>query len=194
MRKIQIFFVLLLFSAIIFSKDLLKIGAYTGYFSPRNDVLKQIYGEEDIIYGLKAGVHVWNGFYVWLSGMQYKRTSETTYTSEITTLTLNPIYISVRYTLEYRSVNPYLEIGFAHLYFKERSKFGTSESEYGTVKSEGNGFSLDAGIEFKLSSKIILDVGIKYSQVKIDFKVAENEWEEFDLGGFQAGISFLVKI
>ena len=120
----------------------------------------------------------------WLSGTQFKSTGVTSVTDEITTLTLNPIYISLRYTFELSKVNPYLELGYNYMIFKEKSRFGTeSESELGTTKDGGSGFSFDAGVEFKVSSKIILDLGMKYSQVEV---------LDIDLGGFQAGLSLLV--
>lgn len=190
MRRTTSFLILILFSVLIFPKDMIKVGAYSGYFSPRDEVLKGIYGKGDIVYGLKVGVRIWRGLYGWLSGMQYKSTGETSVTDEITTLTLNPIHISVRYTFELSKVNPYLELGYNYMIFKEKSRFGTqfgtqSESEFGTTKDNGGGFCFDAGVEFKLSSKIILDVGMKYSRVKV---------LDIDLGGFQAGLGFLVII
>lgn len=186
MRKVHIFLILILLSSLIFSEVKIKFGAYMGYYSPREKVLKEIYGADDVIYGLKAGIHVWNGFYFWISGLQYKRISETTATGEITILTLNPIHFSVRYTYEIRTINPYLELSFTYMNLKEKSRFGIEDdSGFGTYKDTTTGFSLDFGVEFELSSKIILDVGVKYSQAKV---------EGNDLGGLQGGMSFLVRI
>ncbi|MCK4766261.1 MAG: outer membrane beta-barrel protein [Candidatus Aminicenantes bacterium] len=141
--------------------------------------MNEIYGGEDVIYGLKIGVHIWQGFYVFLSGMQYAQVGETLL-GDITRLRLNPIDVSLRYTFAFGSVNPYLESGFTYIYFIEKS-------DIGDTKNRGSGFSVDGGIEFKLSRRFILDVGVKYSQVKVSpggFDV--------QLGGFQGGVSFLV--
>ena len=51
------------------------------------------------------------------------------------------------------------------------------------------GASFDFGIEFNLSKKFIIDLGAKYSEIKV--KPID---EEVDLSGFQVGISFLVVI
>lgn len=187
MKRIKLLLLLLTLSSIIFPKDLLKIGAYTGSFFPNDKRLKEIYNKVEIIYGLKVGVHVWNGFYVWLSGMQYKTFSETTLMGDITRLTLNPLHLSVRYTWKHRLISPYLQVGYTQVYFNE-------ESDIGNKKDKITGYSLSTGIEFELSSRFIIDLGLKYSQAKKKIDIAENIKEEFNLGGFQIGISFLVII
>ena len=163
------------------SRDLFKFGSYIGYFSPRDNNLSEIYdGGNDAIFGLKMGVHVWNGFYIWLSGMQYKKVSDTSFLDEITRLTINPLNLSLRYTYKWGSINPYAEIGYTYLFFKE-------EANIGNVEGEGKGFSLDGGLEFWLSARFIVDFGIRYSQVKVS-----PTGDEIDLGGLQFGLAFLV--
>ncbi len=51
---------------------LIKIGPYAGYFAPQDDLFKKIYGEGDMLYGARLGVHIWNGFHLWLSASQYQ--------------------------------------------------------------------------------------------------------------------------
>lgn len=180
MKKISIFLSILLLSSILFPRDAFKIGAYTGYFSPADENLKEIYKGEDIIYGLKLGVRIWREFYLWLSGMQFKKTSETTLLSDITTLTLQPITLTLRYTFNLGMLNPYLEGGYSYIFFKE-------ESDIGNVDGEGKGFLLDAGIEFKLSSRFVIDLGVRYTQAEV-----RPTGFEVQLGGVQAGISLVV--
>ncbi len=168
-------------------KQFLKFGPFSGVFFPNDAKLKEFYKSADIIYGLRLGVHVWNGFFIWFTGSQYKATTETTLLKDIARLTLNPLHLSVRYTLPYGSLNPYIEVGYTQVYFKE-------ESSLGTKKDKSTGYSLDSGIEFNLSSRIILDLGLKYTQAKIQINVSDSVKEEFDLGGFQIALSFLVFI
>ena len=176
----NIFLSILLLGFFLFPRDNVKIGAYAGYFSPTDEQFKKIYKGEDITYGLKLGIRIWNEFYLWLSGMQFKKTSETTLLSDITTLTLRPLNLSLRYTFNLGVVNPYLEGGYTYIFFKE-------DSEIGNVDGEGKGYSLDAGIEFKLSSRFVIDLGARYSRATV-----RPTGFDVQLGGVQAGISLLV--
>jgi len=175
----------LLICNLIFSQGLLKLGPYTGAAFPNDSLLKEIYGEGDVVYGLKLGVHIWNGFYVFVSGMQYKTVGETTQLGDITRLVINPVNLSLRYTMPLRTFNPYMQFGYTHLYFTEESAIHTTEDD-------GNGFSLVTGVEIQLSKRFILDLGLRYSSVKIQIQVSDELSEEFDLGSFQIGLSFLV--
>ncbi len=178
----KVIFILLFFCGItLFAGDLFKVGVTSGYFIPSDEIFKEVY-DGDLVYGLKLGVHVWNGFYVWVSGLQYKKFSETTYTGDITRLTLNPLYLSLRFTAPLGKVNPYVGGGYTYLSFKE-------ESTIGAIEDSGSGYCLEAGIEFNLSSRFILDLNAGYSSVSITpFD------EKIDLGGAFAGLSFLVVI
>lgn len=179
MKKLcSILFISLMFSA-VFPKDLVKAGAYSGYFSPKDDILKEIYGGEDVIYGLKVGVHIWEGFYAYLSGLQYRQVGETLL-GDVTRLRLNPLTVSVRCTFSLGVANPYLESGFTRIFFKE-------VSDVGNTTDSGSGFALNAGVEFRASDRFIFDLGAQYSQVKVTPGAFEVE-----LGGFQVGVSFLV--
>jgi hypothetical protein len=179
MKNFYIILLIFLLSSAIFPKDLIKAGVYSGYFSPRDEILNEIYAGKDVIYGLKTGIHIWKGFYAYLSAMQYRQVAESPL-GDVTRLRLNPLTLSLRYTFSLGVANPYLESGFTQIYFKE-------VSDIGNTTDSGSGFSLNAGIEFRASDRFIFDLGAKYSQVKVSPGVVEVE-----LGGFQAGISFLV--
>lgn len=181
MKKISLFlsFILFLLNITAFPGNL-KLGPYIGYFSPEDRMLKEIYSGEDIIYGLSAGVRVWKEFYIRLSVMQFEKTSQTTLLGDVTTLRLNPVTLSLRYTFTLGTVNPYLEGGYTYIYYNEKS-------DIGDVKGEGKGYSVDAGIEFKLSSRFIIDLGIKYSRAAV-----RPTGFDVQLGGAQAGIALLV--
>lgn len=181
MKKTSLLLIILLFCTFgtLLPKESVKLGAYAGYFRQADSQFRQIYGE-DAIYGLKLGIKIWNNFSIWLSGMQYRKTAQTTLLEDITTLTVNPIHLSLRYTFKLGRVNPYLQGGFTYLFFNE-------ESDIGTVKDEGKGYSADGGIEFKVSSNFTIDIGMKYSQVNVKPTIVEA-----DLGGFQAGMAFLL--
>ncbi len=160
--------------------EIIKAGPYAGYFMPNDELLEQIYGGKDVTYGLKLGVHLWKGFYAYMSGQKYQQYAETLL-GDVTRLSITPVYLSLRYTLELGAVNPYLGSGYTFVHFKE-------ESDIGNTTGNGNGFTFDAGIEFTLSDRFTLDLGAKYCRLPVNPSELE---EAINLGGLEVGISFL---
>ncbi len=159
---------------------LIKIGPYAGYFRPQDMWVKKIYGEGDVIYGARVGVHVWKGFYFWLSAAQFKMIAETTFSKDRTALTLLPVSAFLRYRIRLGFVRPYAGIGFTYLSFKE-------ESEIGNVTGSGNNAAYEGGFELKINRNFLLDLGARYDLIKV-----KPTGFEIDLGGVQAGISLLI--
>ncbi len=182
MKKAKIFFLIFFMSILIFPKDLFKFGLCTGYASPKDSMLKEIYGEGNFTYGLNLGLHIWNGFYFCFSGMQYRKSSKTSYTQEPTILTLNPLNFSLRYTLYLGKISPYIATGYTFIFFKE-------SSDIGNIYDDGQGYSIDFGAEYKLCSWFRFDLGIRYTDVKVS-----PTGFDVDLGGWQAGLSFVFTI
>jgi opacity protein-like surface antigen len=180
MKKIKITLFFFLLGSFIFPKNAVKIGAYAGYFRSDDTLFREIYEGEDVVYGLKLGVRVWKNLSVWLSGMQFRTTGETTLLKDLTTLTLNPLHLSLRYTFRLGRINPYLEGGFTYIYYNE-------ESDIGDKRGEGRGYALDAGLELRLSSHFNIDFGARYSRSSI-----QSGNNDIQLGGLQLGLAFLV--
>ncbi len=169
-------------SGLIFPKSLFRFGAYGGYFAPRNESLQQVYKKQDVIYGAKFGVTLWRGLDVWLTGMQYKQDGTTTLLKDRTQLTLTPLTLSLRYTLRAGFFNPYVGAGYSYVFYKE-------VSDIGSLTGEGKGYTLDAGIEFKLSRNFSLDLGLAYSDIKV-----KPTGFDVQLGGLQLGLAFILSI
>lgn len=182
-KKFKTLAILLFISSVmLFPKDLIKAGVFAGYFTPQDEIFKKVYdGGGDLIYGLKIGLRVWNGFHIWISGSQYKKYSQMTFTEDITRITLNPIDISVKYTAPLGRVNPYLGLGYSYLLFKENSAGGS-------LDDDESGYFVETGLEFNLSSRFILDCGVKYSWILV-----QPREDEINLGGIQVGVSFLTR-
>ena len=162
---------------------LIKIGPYAGYFAPQEALFKQIYGEGDMLYGARLGVHIWNGFHLWLSASQYQVISKTTFTGDKTTLTMLPASFFLRYNLGRGFFIPYAGIGFTFLTVKEETEF------VGNFNGSGSNASLEAGFELKVNRHFFIDLGARFDQIKIK---PDNIDAKIDLGGLQAGISLLV--
>jgi opacity protein-like surface antigen len=160
--------------------NLIKIGPYAGYFQPQDGVLKQIYGKGDVLYGGRIGIHVWNGFYIWLSASRYQVISKTTFSEDKTTLTLTPFSAFLRYGLRLGFFTPYAGIGFTYLDFNE-------ESLIGNTKGNGSNTSYEAGFELRMNRHFFIDLGARYNKLKVS-----PTGFDIDLGGVQAGLSLLV--
>ena len=104
----------------------------------------------------------------------------TTLLGDTTIFKLNPIHLSLRYTIRLGGVNPYVEGGYARILYDE-------QSEIGHVKGEGKGFCAEAGLEFKLSSGFVMEAGAGYNQA-----VVNPTGFDVELGGWRAGLAFLV--
>ena len=182
MKKSWIGLLIFFISSFLLPKDNIKIGAYAGYFSVRDNAIKEVYTSGDVTYGARLGVRVWNGLHIWLSGGQFRKVSETTLLAlgDTTTLVLNPFSLSLRYVFPLGAVNPYIGGGYTYIYFKETS-------DIGNVSGDGRGYSMDTGIEFILSRRFHLDLGVSYSEAKVN-----PTGRDVQIGGLQAGISFLV--
>jgi hypothetical protein len=158
----------------------IKIGPYAGFFQPRDANLKTIYGDGDVIYGGRLGIHIWQGFYLWASASQFKVIAQTTFSEDKTTLTLTPLSAFLRGSLHLGFFNPYAGIGFTYMSFKE-------ESEIGNTTGNGSNTAYEAGFELKMNRHFIMDFNFRYDLIKVNptgFPI--------DLGGLQAGVSLLV--
>jgi hypothetical protein len=159
----------------------MKIGPYAGYFQPRDANLKSIYGEGDVIYGGRLGIHLWQGFHFWLSASQFKVIGKTTYSEDKTTLTLTPLSAFLRCNISLGFFKPYAGIGFTYMGFKEESSISPNTT------GNGKNTAYEAGFELKMNRHFFLDFNARYEEIKVkptDF--------EIDLGGLQAGVSLLV--
>jgi hypothetical protein len=157
-----------------------KLGPYAGFYQPRDANLKTIYGDGDVIYGGRLGIHIWQGFYFWVSASQFKVIAKTTFSEDKTTLTLTPISAFLRGSLHLGFFNPYAGIGFTYMSFKE-------ESEIGNTTGNGSNTAYEAGFELKMNRHFIMDFCARYDLIKVSptgFPI--------DLGGLQAGVSLLV--
>jgi outer membrane protein W len=182
MKKTCIGLLIFFISSFLLPKDNIKIGAYAGYFSVRDNTIKQVYTDGDVTYGARIGVRIWNGLHIWLSGGQFRKVSGTTLLGDTTTLVLNPVTLSLRYAAPLGRVNPYIGGGYTYIYYKEKS-------EIGNVTGEGKGYSVDAGIEIKLARWFSLDLGASYSSAKVN-----PTGFDIELGGLQTCVSFLLVI
>ncbi len=165
------------------SYNLIKFGPYAGYFQPQEDLFKKIYGEGDVLYGARLGVHLWKGFHVMVSASQYQVISKTTFTGDKTTLTLLPVSFFLRYTVGRGFFSPYAGIGYTFTSVKEETDF------VGNFKGSGSSASFEAGFELKVNRHFFMDFGARFDQIKVKPEVIEGE---IDVGGLQAGISLLV--
>jgi|GEM_PF-6745016 len=159
------------------------LGASLSAFVPRDSLFREIYGDgPDAEYGLTLGVQFWKGLSCWISGGQYMRNGETSYTKEITRLRIYPIRLALRYAFLGRRFSPFLEAGYLHLHVTEKTA-----NEENTPK--GDGYSLAVGTQIRLSSRFHLELNFRFSDVNAS---AGNT--SIQMGGLAGGIVFFVRL
>lgn len=163
-----------------FSKELLKVGPYLGYFSPNDKLIKELYGGGSQ-YGARFGILLPLNFSFWVDFAQYRVNSKTTLMEENTTMALNPVTLAARYTAPLKFfARPYAGLGFTFMDFKE-------EAAIGRVRGKGGGLTIEGGIEIRFSANFFLETGIRYYSIRVKptgFPV--------DVGGLLAGGSLLI--
>lgn len=150
-----------------------------GYFSPSEQVFKDVYGC-GMTFGGEVDIALWKRISVWAGGDYFSRNGELTFTEESTEIQIIPFYAGIRYRLREGRIAPYIGLGIGYFQFKETNPIGKVE--------EGNiGYIGQAGCLFKVAKSFFLDVKGSYSYSK-----AKPMEIEADMGGFKAeiGIGF----
>ncbi len=182
MKKIWISLLIFSCAFALSAAEIFKIGPYAGYFASRENLLTNVYKGEDLIYGVKTGVRVWNQLHIWFSALHFTQDGETVPLGDPTRLTLTPLNLSLRYNFPLGTFRPYLGGGYSYIYYKENS-------DIGDIKGEGKGYSLDLGVEMRLSARFHLDIGIRYTDVKVNPRGFDAQ-----IGGLQGGLTLLLVI
>lgn len=182
MKRIWILALMVSGGISLYSRPQIKIGPYYGIYIPKSELIREIYSDKGNIYGFHVGVTVWNGFSIWGAYSQYRVISRTTFLEENTTLALNPVSLSVRYTPPITFfVLPFVTLGYTWIDFKE-------ESVVGKVRGRGGSYSYGAGIEIQTISHVSLAFEVQQSRIKVSptgFPV--------DVGGLRAGGALLIR-
>jgi hypothetical protein len=185
MIKYKIGIAVLLITWCGYSQSLIKIGPYCSVFYAQDQNLKNLYGEKNILYGIKFGLNIWNGFHLFLSGNQYHQVSETIPLGDISTLTLNPVFLSLRYAVPFKIIKPYAEISYVYMFYKESASMG--DQEIGSTQDKKNGIGFGTGFELQLSQRFAIDFGVHFFETKVN-----TANQTINLGGLQVGTAFLV--
>lgn len=181
MKKINLFFFIFLICLAVFPRDTVRLGGFVGYFSPSDQVFKDVYHGENIVYGAKLGIRVVNNLSLWVSVSQFQKDGETLSLGDATNLRLNPVNLTARYTIKLGFVNPYVGGGYSHIFYNEKSVIGNKTGE-------GKGYLLEGGLEFRLASVVMCDIGLQYSRCNV-----KSEDLDVQLGGIQLALGlFLV--
>ena len=177
MKKIAIILaVIVLTSNLIASEDLKGI-VNVSYFSPSDEVYRDIYGG-GLMLGGEVSLPVWQNFEVWLGMNIFGRKGEMTYTKEEIKLKIFPLIAGVRYIyLLNEKVNIYGGLGAAYFFYNEEIP------ALGNISQGSLGVVMKAGGWIHLTEKIFVNVFVDYSSCKVnpaDYDV--------NIGGIAIGI------
>lgn len=162
----------------------IRFGAYCDYFAPQDEMIKQLYGDGDALYGLRLNVLVFKGLQGSISYGQFKKFGTTSALNDITRLTLHPLTVGIRYTPPLGKVNPYFELAYLNLSYKE-------ECDIGDHTGSESGWMMVGGLEFLLSKRFGLSLDLKYQQVEGS---GDDEATQISFKGYSGGLSFFIRI
>jgi hypothetical protein len=149
------------------------------YFNPTDDAFKEIYGS-GFMYGGEIGFGIGKGVELWVDGMYFGKTGETTLTREETKLTLFPLSGGVKAKFDFGVFNLYVGGGVSYFQYKETSSIGE-------VRENKWGWMIRAGTYIDITYFFFLDLQATYNYTKFT-----TEDLEVNLGGFSfgAGLGF----
>lgn len=147
-----------------------------GYFSPSEEIFKDIYGG-GITYGGEIGLSVWRNLVLWIGGEYFSKKGKLTYTGEDTELTLVPVGGGFKYIVEAGGILSFYG-GAGVFYCQTEEKNPIDE-----VSDGGLGYEGMMGSFLRISGKLIIDFFLDYSYCKM--KPADYEVNN---GGIEAGI------
>ncbi len=179
-----LFIILILILTPQIKAERIRIGAFCDYFAPQDEMIKQLYGDGDALYGIRLNVLAFKGLQGSISYGQFKKFGTTSELNDITRLTLNPLTVGVRYTPPLGKVNPYFEVAYMNLFYKE-------ECDIGDHTGNNSGWMIMGGFEFLLSKRFGLSLDLKYQQVD---GMSDQEEIQISFKGYSGGLSFFVRL
>ncbi len=163
-------------------RPFLKIAPQIIFYKPGDPDFRETYFKDQInqgktTFGVQAAVHLWSGFYLWLSWSSFHLESQPDATMSGKNLTLTPWTGLIRYTFPVGFCSPFVGIGYTYVQFKE-------ESDHGSLSRFGSGLTYEVGLEFAFSKNLGLDLGIRFNQVD-----TRSSGFDTDLSGLYIGAS-----
>ena len=126
--------------------DLFRIGPYTGYYSPSDELFNTFYQTKDIIFGLNTGVKIWKGIHAYGYFYQYELISKTTVTQDISRFKMIPISLGLKYEYQYKFLRPFAGIGYTMVFWSETNAIAPEGK-----KDMASGFNINAGCGLQIS-------------------------------------------
>ncbi len=161
-------------------RPFIKLGPFAGWYQPRDARVRNIYGDGEMLYGGRIGLHLWKGFYLWIGAAHARLVGATTLTRETTAMTLLPASAFLRFHVSLGFLRPYAGVGYTYLGFLETSSLGETRGWVGNVAYE-------AGLEVRLHRHLLADIGARYDELRVS-----PTGFEIDLGGLQGGAALLI--
>ena len=190
MRKciasLYIVFIFMFFCSFAGAQNL-KFEYRTGYFSPQESLLKQVYDKgwiNSFEFGLTGNFGERHGLEVYVLGRSFNKSGELTYTKENTDLEILTWGIGARYKIDVfrQIVFPYAGVGLNYNRFKEKNVLVK------TTKYEV-GYEFQGGVYLRpfrgILNVLLLDFFVNYRSCAMNFDL-----RDLNIGGWTAGIGF----
>lgn len=172
-----------------------KISGFTAsvhleYFSPQQDIVKEIYGENAFPVNFQLGFKI-NRRLAVFTGIRYMTLSGETGTNiqlgnspaQEVTLSVVSIPFGFNYHMTRTKLCPF--VGGGGMYFSYNESWENDQFEF---KDSKVGFFLQGGIQYELSKKLLILVMGQF--ISMDTKVGNPSEPNIRLGGYAAALGF----
>ena len=174
MKKLTISILILLILPGMIRAENFFAGLQTGYFSPSNEVFKEIYGSGFYFSG-ELGIDTWKRTALFLGLRYFSKKGELSYTKEEATLKIIPIHLGVRLRLSEQKIVPFLGASISLNFFRENVPSQT-------VLDTKLGFLVETGIFIRISKRYFIKFDFNYNHCQI-----KPFHTRINIGGINAG-------
>ncbi len=148
-----------------------------GYFQPRDQAFKDIYGNA-LALGIQADMEIWRGFRLWAGVSHISREGELSLSKDTTKLNITPFFGGLKFRLLKTSISPYVALGVGYFRYQETNPLGK-------IDKDDIGYVGQIGVSLKTLRSLCLEVYARYSDCRT--KPADLE---ANLGGLELGVGF----
>lgn len=179
MKKINITVLSILLASGFVSAGDFTVQVKGVYINPTDQVFKDIYGS-GFMYGGELGFGIGKGVEIWIDGMYFRKSGQTTFTKEETKLSLFPLSGGVKAIFDFGVFELYVGGGVSYFQYKESSPIGE-------LKENKLGWLIRAGTYINITRFLFLDLQAAFNYAKV-----RTGDLEANLGGlsFGAGLGF----
>jgi hypothetical protein len=161
-------------------RNFLRIMAVGDYFSPRQGILKNVYGR-GMNYGGEISFGIARFIELWIGGHYFGKTVTDAASGQERKVSLVPLEAGLKFRLHKGVFNPYLSVGSGYFLYKEKTAAAA-------IREKRPGLVSQAGFFVKIARFFVIDLSTQYKYCPMETAAGK-----FDVGGFHFGLGLGVE-